>query len=495
MSTNDSFFHSEIVLGLTYAIGTSADKIVHALGSYLESEFGYSLNQIRLSEEFDQFLPDQNLNPPKAYDKRRKLMDAGNQLRQQANDNGLLSQIAASLIAQGRIVDGDPTPRPRTVHLVRSLKRPEEVAALREVYGSGFYAIGVYAAERDRLKNLRDVERIDEDQARQLLDDDQSEDGDWGQQTGSTFELSDVFVAEDEVPELHRFLNLLFGKPVEPPTRHEHAMSLAYVASCKSATLARQVGASIVSECGDVIAVGCNDVPKYGGGLYCGERKEDYRDHNYETNADTNTKEMASIIDEISTIVEEKLSCDPEAAEDIKRAIRKGKIRQITEFGRSVHAEMDALLNCARQGVSPRNGILYTTTFPCHNCAKHIVAAGIRKVVFIEPYPKSKASDLHRDSIELVHEHEANTLYRDRERVEFVHFLGVGPRRYVDLFSMKLSSGKELERKDNHGNLSEWDRDCGPRIPMPPDSYLEREQLCAKRILDWTKSLESRGSA
>lgn len=40
------------------------------------------------------------------------------------------------------------------------------------------------------------------------------------------------------------------------------------------------------------------------------------------------------------------------------------------------------------------------TTFPCHYCARHIVAAGIYEVQYIEPYPKSKALQLHADAIE-----------------------------------------------------------------------------------------------
>jgi deoxycytidylate deaminase len=71
----------------------------------------------------------------------------------------------------------------------------------------------------------------------------------------------------------------------------------------------------------------------------------------------------------------------------------------ITEFGRPVHAEMEAILSCARIGISPKMGTLYCTTFPCHNCAKHIVAAGIKRVVYVEPYPKSKAEKLHSDSL------------------------------------------------------------------------------------------------
>jgi len=60
---------------------------------------------------------------------------------------------------------------------------------------------------------------------------------------------------------------------------------------------------------------------------------------------------------------------------------------------------MEALLSCARSGARVRGGTLYTTTFPCHNCAKHLVGAGIARVIFVEPYPKSKAVELHADAL------------------------------------------------------------------------------------------------
>lgn len=47
-----------------------------------------------------------------------------------------------------------------------------------------------------------------------------------------------------------------------------------------------------------------------------------------------------------------------------------------------------------------REATLYSTTYPCHGCAKHIVAAGISEVVYYEPYPKSRALALHDDSIQ-----------------------------------------------------------------------------------------------
>ena len=38
------------------------------------------------------------------------------------------------------------------------------------------------------------------------------------------------------------------------------------------------------------------------------------------------------------------------------------------------------------------------TTCPCHNCTRHIIAAGLSSVTYIEPYPKSRAADPHEDA-------------------------------------------------------------------------------------------------
>jgi deoxycytidylate deaminase len=85
--------------------------------------------------------------------------------------------------------------------------------------------------------------------------------------------------------------------------------------------------------------------------------------------------------------------------ENLPGHLRDGGIKDLTEFGRSVHAEMSAVLDAARRGVPIGGCTLYTTTFPCHNCARHLIGAGIRRVVFIEPYEKSRAEDLHEESV------------------------------------------------------------------------------------------------
>ncbi len=114
------------------------------------------------------------------------------------------------------------------------------------------------------------------------------------------------------------------------------------------------------------------------------------------------------------------------------------KFMNIGEFGRTVHAEMASLMDAARRGVSVDNLTIYVTTFPCHNCAKHLIAAGIRKVVYLEPYPKSRADYLHSEEIELDPLGEV----RD-DRVAFVAFSGVSPRQYQQLFAMAARGAKK----------------------------------------------------
>jgi Cytidine and deoxycytidylate deaminase zinc-binding region len=156
----------------------------------------------------------------------------------------------------------------------------------------------------------------------------------------------------------------------------------------------------------------------------------------------------------------------------------------ITEFGRAVHAEMDALISSARNGVSPARSTLYATTFPCHNCTRHIIAAGLTRVVYIEPYAKSLASSLHDDAIRVEDSvvKPGGKKKKDR-RVPFEPFIGVGPRRFFDLFSIMHGAGYRIERKVS-GKTREWDpgKDAKPRIPMAPSTYLQREILASKVV-------------
>ena len=160
----------------------------------------------------------------------------------------------------------------------------------------------------------------------------------------------------------------------------------------------------------------------------------------------------------------------------MRELLSRSVIRDLTEYGRVVHAEMEALLSCSRNGLSSVGTTLYCTTFPCHNCAKHIVAAGVQRVVYVEPYPKSKAFQFHDDSIATAGSDSLN------DKVKFDAFVGIGPRRFFDLFSMRLGSSYPLIRKENEtGKAIKWNIETALlRIQMKPASYLDLEAEAVK---------------
>lgn len=61
------------------------------------------------------------------------------------------------------------------------------------------------------------------------------------------------------------------------------------------------------------------------------------------------------------------------------------------ELCRGLHAEQNAIIQAAVHGVSIRDGTLYSTDYPCSVCAKMIVNAGIRRVVYLGSYPDKLA--------------------------------------------------------------------------------------------------------
>ena len=156
---------------------------------------------------------------------------------------------------------------------------------------------------------------------------------------------------------------------------------------------------------------------------------------------------------------------------------------------------MEALLTCARNNVSCREASLYATTFPCHNCAKHIISAGINKVVYIEPYPKSKAFEFYE--IEIADSSGENELEESKSnQVLFMPFVGVGPHKYIDLFAVSSTKWYARKRKDKSGIKIQWKREeANLRNPMSLFTYLESEEAAVPVFGEETKYLkEEEGS-
>jgi deoxycytidylate deaminase len=488
----------ELFLGLVGPIGTDLDALTNLIRESIKAVANYETEVIRLIQlltVFERWKNLPTLPPAQYYD---DAMTAGDDFRQEIGRGDALAILAMQNLREKirSPKGGAENPIPRTAYIFRSLKHPDEVSAFRRTYGSAFILIGAYCPRTLRLDNLaRKIAGSEaaspapehKRDAAKLLDRDESEsEVVFGQAVRETFPFSDVFIDVSQPREkvrdaLVRFFELLFGYPWHTPTRQEQGMFLASAASVRSSAMGRQVGAALCNADGNVLSIGTNEVPKAFGGQYWGEDEIDWRDFQlgYDSNDDIKRQNIAELLRRFRK--EKWLDTKHEGlpiealvtqAYEILKGVR---VMSPIEYGRPVHAEMAALMDAARNGVSTRDTVLFSTTFPCHECARHIIAAGVQEVYFVEPYPKSLAGDLHKDAISIEGE-------GGEGKVTFRPFVGVAPRLYSTLYAWK-------RRKDSMGKNLTWNgHDSQPLTVGPSSSYFEIEDLLLSRLTAKMKS-------
>jgi len=488
----------EIVFALVGAIGTDLKAASLALAKAL-ADVRYravDINVIDLAIA----LPQWSASEERSYDKRMHArMDCGNRCREDLNREDALALLSIAGIRKRR---GGAKALPRTAYILRSLKRPEEVETLRKAYGQSCYVIAVHCPQDRRMDQLADriagscfgARDDHRGQAIELMRRDLREPGKtFGQNLRDTFALADLFLDGSSLDSLRRSaarsIEIVFGHPWRTPTREEFGMFQAYGAALRSASPGRQVGAAITRE-GDVVALGTNEVPRAFGGQYWEEDGSDGRDHRrdgdstkrmtHEIFADLLARlkrqgwlredKVGSIADLVDQAVRHGLLDKmPAGSDDPPSLADRASLLGIIEFMRAVHAEMASLVSAARRGISVDGGHLFSTAFPCHECARHIVGAGIRRVYFIEPYPKSRVAEMYDDSIAIDEE--------DKDRVVFRAFTGIAPRLYTTVFEMP-------KRRGTNGAYLEWDDVKGDALPR------RRELLLSPRELDFVEILD-----
>lgn len=272
----------ELVFGFVGPSGIDLDKVCDVLKAQLKA-LQYECVEIRLSTLITNYLGESHVFA-NFYDRMKTLMERGTRLREETQQANIAARLAIFEIRQARKQRASIRPPRRTAYLVRSFKRKEEVELFRDVYGEAFTLISVYASKLWRTQFLKKaiVSSLSSDKAMadryaaELIAIDHDEEGKaLGQCVGKTFPLADFFVTSESRPELEKTLKrlaqLTFGNPYVSPTRDEQAMFFAKAAALRSLDLSRQVGAAIVSADGDLLTTGCNEVPKFGGGLYWAE--------------------------------------------------------------------------------------------------------------------------------------------------------------------------------------------------------------------------------
>ena len=442
----------ELVIALVGPIGSGVSTSAAYIKDILQNDFGYVVcpiikpSDIIKSESHRVGVIVSSKLRLDAY--IEEMQTAGNKLRERFGGDYLAEKMVEQVCKfrsenGGYTSDGTLLPG-RRAYILDSLKNTEELDLLKQIYGETLTVFGVFAPDAKRKQRLIDS-GASADAIRSLMDRDQAEVTTFGQKTRKLFVSADFFLCNDRKKDdlrsrISRYLSLIFDTAIHTPTRAESAMYEASASAANSACMSRQVGAAIVSKQGELISVGWNDVPKFRGGLYT-EDDQSKLDQAKNTVVDAdnrcfkwggcichNETRREKIIDSLTAkLLNSDLMKRGKTASDIRKALAGTSIDSLIEFSRSIHAEMEAILAIAREGKHSLIGAtLYTNTYPCHNCARHIVASGIGTVFYIEPYLKSLAIELHYDAI--TEDVEAT------DKVVFRQYEGVAPRNYLRLF-------------------------------------------------------------
>jgi deoxycytidylate deaminase len=480
----------ELFFGFVAPIGASCSATVNEFRTYLLAQ-GYRVIEIKVTDVFDvakNYIPPA---PPLAkrpsFDRFTTYIAYGNLLREKFGNNCLaLAAVRRVMSKRIKLIKDDRFCR--TAFLIHQFKRKEEVDLFRSIYGPLFFQVSIYSRRGARVDFLsRDFANTDSSSgpnkyrslAEELITKDENEvENLHGQRVAKIFHDADFIINLDSsVPiksQVNRFCELIFSANNVSPTRQEYGLFLAKAAALRTLDLSRQVGAAILSSTGELLALGSNEVPKALGGAYWGN--EEFDDRDFVHGEDSNDIRKRQILGELLRII-----APSERLEEIlkKPEVKDSQFMDALEYGRVVHAEMCAICDAGRVGHKLKGATLYCTTFPCHMCAKHIVAVGIERVVFLEPYPKSLAYDLHSDSIQI--EGGDRGRYNSFPSVSFEHFCGVTPRRFREIF-------ERGRRKNDDGAFEPYIKGIKKPIISIPYPYYQKveEQItsdAAQRVL------------
>ena len=342
--------------------------------------------------------------------------------------------------------------------VIEAFRNPYEVEFFRNRYYE-FYLISLFADYEKR----RGREKFSEKRDKRDRGEDLGSQDFFKQNVSECVRLSDIAINNDNsISELRKKLVTYFALVKQPgcfaPEWKETAMHMAYSMSVRSTCVCRQVGAVIEGANGYIIGAGWNDVGA--GQVGCGYRHyKDFKRMESEILISNppgdegfrrwliaygdDEKDSFCYKDKYSeyTIRKKLKKIEKHRPHDFSRLTLKEK-RYLTEslqsefkmmqYCRALHAEENAILQTAViGGMGVREGTVYTTTFPCELCAKKIYQAGIKRVVYTEPYPRSISKDV---------------FFRDGTRqIECEQFEGVKSQSYFRLYKATIDK-KEFQR-------------------------------------------------
>ena len=363
---------SRLIIGLTGAFGCGTTFLAD---NFFLSD-GYqkcSLSQILK----DKYVEDKGV----AFETRHDLQEYGNELRSQ--DSAILAKLADE-----RFIADDRDSN----FVIESIRNPAEIKFFREKYPE-FILIGVFADYEVRWDRVKDnyggsKDSFDLDEQK----DQGSFEPSYGQRISDCFFESDLILSNNEFiscsspneaffemkSKIRGYLMALADPANSNPTLKETLMAAAYTSGRRSRCLKRKVGAVIADKYDRIISSGFNGVP-YGLKECSVAFGNCYRDRRREAVGRRISKALS-------------ISDQDKAVGVIKANVK------LLELCRALHGEESAILNLVGRGVDLTDSTIYVTTYPCNLCANKIVQAGIKHVVYFEPYPVEEAKKIFKEA-------------------------------------------------------------------------------------------------
>ncbi|MCA9469848.1 MAG: hypothetical protein KC643_30990 [Nitrospira sp.] len=388
------------ILGVTGSFGSGCSTLALALEGFGYKRISLS-SEVRTEFQISQGEKKTEKTISKGDD-RRLLQDFGNRQRLENGSDYWAKKAVGT--AQKTFQSGLP--------VFDGIRNSKELEFLRNTFPN-FLLITVWCPQRFRFDRVReeyggDWSVFEEDDKR-----DCNEEIAHGQEVQLCVDNADIVIRNDDnhTPaaaarhlknKIGEYIHLIQGTEVRPPHHDEVAMAIAYTSALRSQCIKRTVGAAITSHSGVLISSGYNENPEpmdpcvraYG---YC------FKD--------------AQLREHIGIMVKRRPECpNPKCKVELKslESLRDGfkcvacgynLVRAYApdrgmQRCTAVHAEMAAILNAG--GKDLRDKVLYTTTFPCSQCARQIAYVGIKKVVYVEPYPDPDSESFMRDNCKII---------------------------------------------------------------------------------------------
>lgn len=326
---------------------------------------------------------------------RSDLQHLGDEIRQQEGPAALVNRA----LQEASFELTDPV-------AIESIKNVGEIYALRKLFGYRLLVIAILSDLNERTRRVLPIYEdlgLDENYLREDDQRDRNEETPYGQQVELCIDLADIIILNkpgeseaDFIDKIDDLVGLINRTKPRALTEAEICMHAAYSMARSSKCLKRHVGAVLVDTRGQFVAGGYNENPK--------STKPCVEEERYGGRCHRDIVRNRHFI----RLAQQGATCPVCGAQLTSVAGPPWRCAACYAVGRqtnlerfyfpdramswctAVHAEVSAILTA---GEKARGSTLYTTTFPCMQCAEQISEAGVSNIVYTEAYPDPYGED------------------------------------------------------------------------------------------------------